>query len=307
MTRNSTTPAGAAEVSHRLSRAPAALRISAFAVSAVLLSACGADSSENGSTQSGGVGLRLPDETSHIHGVGADPDTGEVFVATHAGLFRIHAPENATGGDAVPEMVGPAIDLMGFSIAGSGRFVASGHPGPGTDLPDPVGLIESRDGGQRWEPLSLQGESDFHALATGEERVIGFDGRLRATEDGSTWEDLDSAIEPFSLAVSDDGETVLAAARQGLRRSTDGGSSFTAVPEAPALVLIDWVAGMDSVYGISVDGQVHRSEDGGATWAPTGTVEGEPEALHADADQLIVVADHRVSRSTDEGATFEAW
>lgn len=40
------------------------------------------------------------------------------------------------------------IDLMGFTVAGPDRFLASGHPGPGADLPEPLGLVESRDGGQ---------------------------------------------------------------------------------------------------------------------------------------------------------------
>lgn len=53
---------------------------------------------------------------------------------------------------------------MGFSVAGPDHFYASGHPGQGIDLPNPVGLIESRDGGMTWAPLSRQGDSDFYAL-----------------------------------------------------------------------------------------------------------------------------------------------
>ena len=55
---------------------------------------------------------------------------------------------------------------MGFTVAGPGHYYASGHPGTATDLPQPVGLIESRDGGRTWAVLSRGGQSDFHALTT---------------------------------------------------------------------------------------------------------------------------------------------
>ncbi|MDA8368980.1 MAG: hypothetical protein M0026_03825 [Nocardiopsaceae bacterium] len=292
-----------------------ALRFGAVAVSTALISACGGGSEEgsggtpeaNESMQSSEVGLPLPDEAAHVHGVGVDPDSGEVLVATHAGLFHLPAPEEADGEKTAAEKVGPTIDLMGFSITGSGRFVASGHPGPDIDLPNPVGLIESRDGGKSWQPLSLQGQSDFHALSAGQERVVGFDGQMRATEDGTTWEDLGGSFTPFSLAVSDDGQAIVATTQQGPQHSRDGGAGFSPVEEAPPLVFVDWVPGTDSVYGVSLEGRIHRSDDAGATWTSTGGIEGEPQALHADADQLIVVADQQVSRSTDEGATFQGW
>jgi hypothetical protein len=67
-------------------------------------------------------------------------------LATHDGLFVAAADGWAA--------LGPVIDLMGFSVAGPDHFYASGHPGQVSDLPNPVGLIESKDGGQTWAPLS---------------------------------------------------------------------------------------------------------------------------------------------------------
>lgn len=174
-------------------------------------------------------------------------------------------------------------------------------------MPNPVGLIESRDGGATWQALSRAGESDFHALVATPERVVGFDGRLRATEDGDTWEALDDGIEPFSLAMADDGRTVVATTQGGLTRSTDGGAAFSPVEGAPPLALVDWVPDTEVVFGVALDGGVHRSEDSGETWEATGQVAAQAQALHADAEQLVVVADHRVSRSADAGATFRSW
>ncbi len=92
------------------------------------------------------------------------PADGLVYLATHDGLFHYD--------DSGPVRVGPVIDLMGFTVVGPDHFYASGHPGPGVELPAPVGLIESRDGGATWDPLSRQGESDFHALTASDAGVV---------------------------------------------------------------------------------------------------------------------------------------
>ncbi|GAA1459398.1 hypothetical protein NE857_26620 [Nocardiopsis exhalans] len=253
------------------------------------------------------VGVPLPEEAQHVHGVGVDPGSGKVLVASHAGLFTVPAPDRLTREATVPAHVGPAIDLMGFTVRGPDHYLASGHPEGDTDMPDPVGLIETRDGGRSWAALSLAGESDFHALASAGDLVVGFDGVLRSTEDGVTWTGLDPEVEAFDLAVSDDGSTVVATTGRGPVRSADGGAAFAVVAGAPPLALVDWVPGGETVFGVAVDGGVYRSTDAGGTWERTGELPGNPEALHADEDQLIVVADLHAARSTDEGATFDAW
>ncbi|MFE1169797.1 F510_1955 family glycosylhydrolase [Nocardiopsis sp. NPDC058789] len=277
-----------------------------------LTSACSdgaGDSAQAGAGDGTGaaVGVPLPAEAQHVHGAGVDPESGKVLVATHAGLYTLPAPDRPTREATVPTHVGPAIDLMGFAVQGPGHYLASGHPEGDTDMPDPVGLIETRDGGGSWEALSLSGESDFHALASAGDLVVGFDGALRATEDGVAWTDLDPDVQAAALAVSDDGRTVVATTRQGPVRSTDGGAGFAAIPDAPPLALVDWVPGSATVFGVAVDGGVYRSDDAGENWERTGELSGSPEALHADEDQVIVVADLHVARSTDEGATFDGW
>ena len=49
---------------------------------------------------------------------------------------------------------GQVIDLMGFAVAPDGTYYASGHPGAGVDLPQPVGLITSTDAGRTWRVAS---------------------------------------------------------------------------------------------------------------------------------------------------------
>ena len=152
-----------------------------------------ATAAPRGTTPSGGHhpsrqahAARLP--SAHVHGVAVTPADDKLYLATHDGLFRY----DATG----PTRVGPVIDLMGFAVAGPDHFYASGHPGAGVDLPEPVGLIESRDGGRTWTARSRQGESDFHALVTSDAGIVGFDGTLRATENGTTWRELPDGGSP---------------------------------------------------------------------------------------------------------------
>src|SRR5688500_10165382 len=59
----------------------------------------------------------------HVHGLGVKPTDDALFIATHAGLFRV-GPE-ATKAQRVGER---SQDTMSFTVAGSDRFLGSGHP-----------------------------------------------------------------------------------------------------------------------------------------------------------------------------------
>jgi photosystem II stability/assembly factor-like uncharacterized protein len=242
--------------------------------------------------------------SSHVHGVGIDPADGLLYLATHDGLFRYEP--------AGPVRIGPVNDLMGFTIAGPAHYYASGHPGAGSDLPDPVGLIESRDGGQTWEQLSRQGLSDFHALTVSSGAVVGYDGTLRTSSDGATWTSLRALVQPFALTSSPDGAVLLATSEDGTVRSGDAGRTWSRIADAPLLLLVAWASGtQDTVVGVTPDGQVLISTDAGLTWSEQGRVEGTPQALSATGDstggvQVQVVNDTTVLTSADGGRTFVA-
>lgn len=242
--------------------------------------------------------------SSHVHGVGIDPGDGLLYLATHDGLFRYEP----TG----PVRVGPVNDLMGFTIAGPAHYYASGHPGAGSDLPDPVGLIESRDAGRTWTQLSRQGRSDFHALAASPRAVVGYDGTLRTSSDGATWTNLSPPVQPFSLTSSPDGAVLLATSEDGPVRSGDAGQTWSTIPAAPLLLLVAWASGtQDTAVGITPEGQVVTSTDAGVTWSGRGRVEGAPQALSASSAgtgdvHVQVVNDTSVVTSTDGGRTFAA-
>ena len=114
----------------------------------------------NTASQQGSVAL------GHVPGLGVDPGTGDLYAASHYGLFRF--PQSGQ-----PARVGPVQDVMGFTVVGPNHFLASGHPGPDQDGPSNVGLLESTDGGRSWQTLSLAGQADFHALTTSHGVIYG--------------------------------------------------------------------------------------------------------------------------------------
>ncbi|UUL75655.1 exo-alpha-sialidase [Pseudarthrobacter sp. Fe7] len=230
-------------------------------------------------------------------------ETGPVLLATHEGLFDMTRSPAARILDT--------IDLMGFTAAAdNGVFYASGHPGPGSDLPNPIGLIRSVDGGKSWEPLSRQGGSDFHALTTTRSGIVGYDGTLRTSPDGKTWSDVPVDFVPAVLAGSPESSTVLATTRDGVQRSSDGGKTWALVPKAPVIQFAAFASGTE-VIGVEPSGAVHCSADAGSTWARTGSIggkvqaiaavkrgEGKPSIWAATTEGLVV--------STDGGSSFRA-
>ena len=94
----------------------------------------------------------------HVHGLSYSTDGARLIIPSHDGLAIF---ENGRWSKAP----GPAHDYMGFSATRDALY-SSGHPAPGSGLVNPFGLIKSRDGGKTWSKLGLEGESDFHTLAT---------------------------------------------------------------------------------------------------------------------------------------------
>jgi photosystem II stability/assembly factor-like uncharacterized protein len=241
---------------------------------------------------------RLPADAGHIHGLTVDA-SGTVVLGTHEGAYTV-----TSGG--VQRLTGVTVDLMGFAAAGAGRLVASGHPGPGADLPSPLGLAESRDGGRTWRSLSRGGESDFHALAVAGTSVYGFDGTLRVSTDGGrTWADRGPVVEPAALAANPaEPGTVLATTASGVQRSTDAGRTFAVVGGGLVLQAVAWPA-PGAVFGVEPSGRVHASTDGGISWQARGRLPGQPHAVGAaDARTVAVATEDAVLLSTDGGATF---
>ncbi|WP_435742281.1 F510_1955 family glycosylhydrolase [Nocardioides sp. SYSU DS0663] len=242
-----------------------------------------------------------PPRLAHVHDLGVDPADGALYAGSHHGLFQVGE------GRLEGPLGGRVQDFMGFTVAGPGRFLASGHPGEGMGGPGSVGLIESTDGGKTWSTRSLAGEADFHALEYRHDTVYGLDsvtGALMVSRDLETWETR-SAVPMADLAVSPtESGTLLGTTEAGPVLSTDGGRSFEPVAGAPAVLRVTW-AEDGTLLAAAPDGTVYAGP-AASSLEEVGDLGGVPEALHAqDADTVHAVVGGVVLTSTDGGATFE--
>ncbi|HEV2811493.1 MAG TPA: hypothetical protein VGV93_13980 [Acidimicrobiales bacterium] len=243
---------------------------------------------------------------AHVHGLGVNPADDSLYVATHTGMFRI--PEEGQA-----ERLGTSYqDTMGFTVAGPDRFLGSGHPDvPGSQAGQPsrLGLIESTDAGQTWEPLSLSGNADFHGLAFAHEQVYGWDatsGRFMVSDDLTTW-DTRATVQLFGFAVDpSDPDHVVGASPEGLLDSVDGGRTWEPV-DGPGLVVLSWDPEM-GLWGVEPDGTVHRRQEAASAWEQQGRLPGQPEAMLARDGVLYAAALEDditgIYRSDDAGATW---
>ncbi|WP_431230730.1 F510_1955 family glycosylhydrolase [Paenarthrobacter nicotinovorans] len=281
---------------------PRLLRAAALAAALALVPALAACSQ---TTQAGSAAS--PNHTtdkalpsSHVHGLTVSGETSQVLLATHDGLFDMTKNPSTKIGDTN--------DLMGFTAGADGVFYASGHPGPGSSLPNPLGLLKSTDGGKTWEQLSRQGQSDFHAMAATKSGIIAFDGQLRSTTDGKSWDTVTAGFAPAVLAGHPDSDTVLATTEQGIQRSVDGGRTWDLVASAPVIQFAAFADPLEAV-GAAPDGTTYYSADAGLSWTKKGRINTQVQAIAAvngadGSPWFWAATTEGVVVSTDAGAAF---
>lgn len=173
-------------------------------------------------------------ELSHIHNLVVEGD--QVFIGSHEGLFT-----EAEQGKF--SRVGNKFDVMALASV-DGVLLASGHPGEGFELPEPLGLISSTDLGTTWSTTSLTGDVDFHLLEASGATVIGvaanYDLLIKSSDSGLNWVTLD--VPGFTdLGIDpNDENSVWLLTPEGLQRSRDGGSSFTLRTTSVQPEHMDW-------------------------------------------------------------------
>ncbi len=181
----------------------------------------------------GAAGMTL----THVHGLAFSPDGQRLSIPSHHGL----AVYSEGRWSKAP---GAEHDYMGYAVTRRAIY-SSGHPAPGSDLRNPFGLIKSSDEGRTWQPQGLQGEADFHLLASGFDSAalyvynpransrMSSPGLYHSDNDGADWQraaaqGIDEA--PTALAVHPrDSRMVAVATGAGLYLSRDAGQHFQRV------------------------------------------------------------------------------
>jgi hypothetical protein len=283
------------------------LLVGVLAVTVALLAACGhgdADAPDVRGEEIPAIPLDEDPGLAHVHGLGINPADGDLYVATHFGLWRVAGPGEA-------ERVGEHyLDLMGFTVVGPDHFVASGHPPLTDELPPNLGLIETTDAGGSWRAVALLGSADFHALRHAHDRIYGWDTATRellVSADGEDW-DARGEEQLFDLAVDPDDPDGIVATRVTpgeavTLRSDDGGRTWEEVA-TPSLARLTWEE-RGRLVAVGPDGTVWHAGGPDDHWDEVGDVGGFPEAL-LDADGTVyVAADHRIMVSEDDGASWD--
>jgi hypothetical protein len=239
----------------------------------------------------------------HVHALGLNPADRSLFIATHTGLYRLD-------GDAErAERVGDRYqDTMGFTIAGPDHFLGSGHPDLRDDLPPLLGLIESRDAGKTWTPISLLGKVDFHALRVRGPLLAGYDatgGQVMISNDrGGSWRSARPPEPLIDLVVDPDSAgRLLAAGESRLFASADGGKTWKQLEEGTGLLA--WPRG-DRLYLLDGGGRVWFSRNGGRRWQQRGQLGARPAALLATGSETLFAATHEgeIKLSSDGGVSW---
>ena len=234
---------------------------------------------------------------SHIHSVRAFGD--QVILGTHEGLFRYVDQKTV-------QSMGPEnFDIMGLAVLGK-KLYASGHPGPGSKLPEPVGLLLSTDSGKTWKKLGLQGEVDFHLLESAGADMYGVDSGsgnlLYSNNAGKKWTSRGKNVVS-DIAINPEKVGSALALRDGKLISTQ--KSFTkmrAINSTLTFTSLDWINGsLLATRGKSL----YRSSDSGMTWKKISDFPDSVSTVTQSSKIIAVVAGNSIFKSTDGGKTFK--
>jgi hypothetical protein len=244
---------------------------------------------------------------THVHGLAFSSDGKRLMIPSHHGLAVY---ENGKWSKAA----GPQHDYMGFSATGK-HLYSSGHPAPGSGLVNPFGLIRSSDGGKTWDKLGLEGETDFHLLATGWNTNAIYvwnpapSSRMRqpglhyTLNNGLAWQPTGAAGlkgEPHAIAVHpDDAGVVAVATSSGVFVSRDSGNEFNMLAPGQAVSAFFDINGKHLWYG-TFDGRARL------TRAPLGG--GKPASMELpplERDAVAYIAQNPAARDEYAIATFE--
>ncbi len=290
------------------------MRLAAALALALALAGCG---SSGGGPAAAGGSDRLVDlsrKPPYVNSLEVDAGTGDLLLTTNRGFYRVD-PEKGTVRRQPAEITqdGKRASLGTFlelDATADGSLVGSGHPDPGSTLPQYLGYLRSDDGGATWRAISRFGLADLHKIVFAHDRVYAWDAVLSAMliseDDGKTFTEhftprgliIDFEVDP------DDPDRIVAATDEQLYRSLDGGDSWRPTLREQG-VRLAWPE-PGKLYIATKDGRVQQSTDGGDTYEDVGRIDGEPAVIKTVAadELLLALTDGTVLRTSDGGASW---
>lgn len=262
----------------------AALTLSTTIAASIVLAGCAAPAEPT-------TGHDHAASISHVHAIVPNPSEDGYLLGAHDGIYTA-TPDGEVGS----RIETTDFDAMGLITVGD-ALLASGHPGPTTapELGSPnLGIIRSDDSARSWTPVSFTDEKDLHVLAVGKNDTLygiaSDSAELLRTDDlGETWSAV-GEILAFSLVIDSEGQ-LIAATPDGVQISTDEGTTFTPLNEAPALYLLAVSPDGKRLVGVGRGGQIWASTGSKAEWVPAGVTHGSAQALATTNDGDILVFD----------------
>ena len=236
------------------------------------------------------------DSVLHIHHIKVVEK--KVLVLTHEGLFELAGKNDM-------KLVGKdKFDVMGFTTLGK-ALVASGHPAQVSTMPNPIGLLKSKDGGLTWRAVSLVGKVDFHLLEGARSDLYGADshsGNLMFSADsGKTWNSL--GINTFTdIAVSPEiPGTAIAIKNSKLLLTKNAFKSATKIKNSLKFTQIEWRnSGLFALSGSTL----YNSSNSGKTWRKLSRFKAVPGILTASDQLMLVTVGSDIFTSKNNGRSF---
>jgi photosystem II stability/assembly factor-like uncharacterized protein len=233
---------------------------------------------------------------SHIHAVRAFGD--QIILGTHEGLYQYLTEKS------VKRINPEKFDVMGLAVSNKGLF-ASGHPGPGSKLKEPVGLLFTPKQAGKWQELSLSGVVDFHTLETVGEEVYGADsgsGQLMYSGNGGkSWSKR--GVNTFTdIAPNPSKKASVVAVKDGkLFQSTDALKSVKEVKTPFVVESIDWIKGSL----IAASGKdLYQSKNAGKSWKKLATLPSIISSVTQSNSLIAFVMGSAIYSSNNGGKSF---